>query len=117
MLYLMIDNEKIIEEDSYEVDINDVLSNSSGDTEAGTKQYDYVRKNVHEFNLSYTVTDKWLVKFANMRSKDTLNVSFFNELTGTYEEILMKMKDFKSSKVLSTKKRNVWTVSFKLEEI
>lgn len=118
MLNLFIDKEKIIEEDSYEMSIDDKLSDSSGDTEAGTKQYDYVRKNIHEITLSYTVTNTWLIKFANLRKKDTMNVSFFNELTGQWDkDVVMKMTDFEYAKVVSLKKANIWTVSFKLEEI
>lgn len=118
MLYLLINGEKIIRDDNYEMSIDDKLSESSGETEAGTKQYDYVRKNVHHIALSYTVTDLWLKKFALFRNMDTLNVTFFNELTGRMDtNVAMKMMDFSFDKIGETANRNIWHVSFILEEI
>ncbi|MCR0567436.1 hypothetical protein MKC54_05275 [[Clostridium] innocuum] len=117
MIGLVIDGIKIIRPESYDVAIEDKLTDSSGETEAGTKQYDYVRKNVHKIALSYNVTDTWLQRFSKFRKKDTVLVSFFDELNGEMcTDIVMKLTEFDYS-ILGMKNRNVWSVSFSLEEI
>lgn len=117
MIGLVIDGMKIISPESYDVAIEDKLTDSSGETEAGTKQYDYVRKNVHKIALSYNVTDTWLQRFSKFRKKDTVLVSFFDELNGEMcNDLVMKLTEFDYS-ILGMNNRNVWNVSFSLEEI
>lgn len=117
MIKLYINKIKIINEDSYAMSIEDKFSDSSGETEAGTQQYDCVRKNVHMLSLSYTVTDQWLARLSAFRSKDTLSVSFYDELTRKQKDLIMKMKNFRYDHDSKSRKRNAWSVSFDLEEI
>lgn len=118
MLYIMINGEKIIRDESYSMTIIDKLADSSGDTEAGTKQYDYVRRNVHTISLNYRVTDKWLKKFSYFRNEDTLKVSFYDEIKMKMcEDVPMKMTQFSYEKEYSKMNYNIWSVSFNLEEI
>lgn len=118
MLNLFIDGKKIIEEDSYSVTVSDILTDTAVQTEAGTKQYDYARRNVHTISLSYTVTDQWLHVFSKLRNQNSCSVSFYDETSGDLvSDLPMKVANYSYDKMASLKRRNVFSVSFDLEEI
>ncbi len=74
--YLTFDGEALPEPDSYEVSMEDVEADSSGETEAGTTQRDVVRFGVHTISVSFTVTAKWLKKLTTYKQQAKLLWSF-----------------------------------------
>lgn len=117
MVLLKIDSIDIIRPDSYKVDTTDKFA-STDETEAGTKQYDYVRRNVHTIEVSFTVTKKWLMRFSNFRAKDSVTVNFFDDRTGLLSvDTMMKVTDYNVTLVDENYNRPVWSISFNLEEI
>ena len=72
--YLVFDGENLPLPDSYEVELEDVEADSSGETEAGTTQRDVVRHGVVRIPVSFSVTAKWLKKLAGYAKKDKIIV-------------------------------------------
>ena len=64
MKVLEFDGETLPFPDSYDVDFSDVEADSSGETEAGTRQRDLVRQGVPTISGSFSVTRGWLEKRA-----------------------------------------------------
>ena len=60
--YLVFDGETLPHPESYDVSMDDVEADSSGETEAGTKQRDVVRSGVHTIAVAFSVTAVWLKK-------------------------------------------------------
>lgn len=67
--YLNFDGEDIPLPDSYEVSMDDVEADSSGETEAGTRQRDVARLGMHTISVSFSVTPKWLRKLTEYISR------------------------------------------------
>ena len=114
--YLRINNTDIPLPTSYDLSLSDVEADSSGDTEAGTKQRDLVRSGMAEISVTFQVSPDWLKRFSLMRKQPKLSVEFFNTETMVPETRDMYMDGFKSSLVHDTGKKGLWIVSFDLKE-
>jgi hypothetical protein len=114
--YLRINNTDIPLPVSYDLSLSDVEADSSGDTEAGTKQRDLVRSGMAEISVVLQVSPEWLKKLSAMRKLPKLSVEFFNTETMIPEAREMFMDGFKSSLVHDTGKKGLWKVSFDLKE-
>lgn len=102
--------------DSYEVETSDVISDASGETEAGTIQRDIIRSGVTSIPVSFQVSPSWLNKLAVFRQQAKISVTFFNPYTLAAETKEMYIDGFKSSLVKDTSYKGLWKVSFTLKE-
>lgn len=74
--YLRIDGEKLPLPDTYDISLSSVEAETSGETEAGTRQRDVVRQGVVTINLSFCVTASWLAKLFS--KEDKFSVDYFD---------------------------------------
>lgn len=114
--YLTFDGETLPHPDSYDVSMDDVEADSSGETEAGTKQRDLVRSGVHTIDVAFSVTVGWLKKLTAYKQKSKLQVQFFDPETADLQEAEMYIEGFKVSLEKDTSYKGLWTVSFSLKE-
>lgn len=114
--YLNFDGEDLPLPDSYEVSMDDVEADSSGETEAGTKQRDVARLGVHTVSASFSVTSKWLKKLTEYKQREKITVRFFDTETLEIKEAGMYITGFKAKLVKDTSYKGLWTVSFTLNE-
>ena len=84
--YLVFDGENLPLPTSYDVAMDDVEADSSGETEAGTTQRDVVRSGVHTISVDFSVTPRWLKKLTVYKQKTKISVRFFD--TETLEQKL-----------------------------
>lgn len=112
MEYLYFDGVKIPKPDEYEVGVSDILADGSGETEAGTQQRDFKRRNIPDIHVSFTVTKKWILKLRGYRDKDHIMVRFYH---GDMENAEMYINGYKESLEHETSSGGVWKVSFTLE--
>lgn len=113
MKLLFFDGALIPSPDSYDISTEDLLSDGSGETEAGTQQRDFKRRDVITISLSFTVTVKWLKKFKEYRIKDHILVKY--DRSGILEERFMYMDGYKQKLEHETQSGGIWTVSFDLK--
>lgn len=114
--YLAFDGETLPNPDSYDVSMEDVEAESSGETEAGTKQRDVVRSGVHTISVSFSVTAVWLKKLTAYKQKPKLNVRFFDPAVAELSAAEMYIEGFKVALKKDTSYGGLWTVSFDLKE-
>ena len=114
--YLALDGEVLPHPDSYDVTMEDVEADSSGETEAGTKQRDVVRSGIHTIAVSFSVTAVWLKKLTAYKQKPKLSVRFFDPATADLTEAEMYIEGFKVALKKDTSYGGLWTVSFDLKE-
>ena len=114
--YLAINGETLPHPDSYDISMEDVEADSSGETEAGTKQRDVVRSGVHTIAVSFSVTAVWLKKLTAYKQKPKLQVDFFDPETVELKEAEMYIEGFKVSLEKDTSYGGLWKVSFSLKE-
>lgn len=114
--YLNIDGEDLPLPVSYDVELSDVEADTSGDTEAGTRQRDVVRSGVVNISVSFQVSPKWLKKLSVMRKRPKMTVMYFDTETLEVKETKMYMEGFKSSLEKDTSYKGLWKVSFTLKE-
>ncbi len=114
--YLMIDDIILPHPDEYSVDISEVVSDSSGETEAGTRQRDVIRNFMVSISVSFSVSSLWLKKLSAFKIKDKLNVKYFDTEKLELIEKEMYMDSFSAKLYKDTSKKGLWQVSFKLEE-
>lgn len=114
--YLAFDGETLPHPDSYNVSMDDVEADSSGETEAGTKQRDVVRSGVHTIDVAFSVTAVWLKKLTAYKQKPKLQVDFFDPETVDLKQAEMFIEGFKVSLAKDTSYKGLWTVSFSLKE-
>ena len=93
--------------DSYDLDLSDVESDSSGETEAGTTQRDVVRTGVVKISVSFSVSPKWLKQ---------LTIQYFDTENLAQKETEMYISGFKAKLKKDTSYKGLWTVSFTLNE-
>ena len=114
--YLVFDGETLPHPDSYDVSMADVEADSSGETEAGTKQRDVVRSGVHTIAVAFSVTAVWLKKLTAYKQKPKLQVDFFDPETAELKRAEMYIEGFKVALKKDTSYGGLWTVSFDLKE-
>ena len=114
--YLTFDGETLPHPDSYDVSMDDVEADSSGETEAGTKQRDVVRSGVHTIDVTFSVTAVWLKKLTAYKQKAKLQVLFLDPETADMKSAEMYIEGFKVSLKKDTSYKGLWTVSFTLKE-
>lgn len=114
--YLNFDGEDLPLPASYDVAMDDVEADSSGETEAGTKQRDVVRLGVHTIDVSFSVTPKWLKKLTVYKQKAKIAVKFFDTETLEVKAAEMYITGYKAKLEKDTSYKGLWTVSFTLNE-
>ena len=115
--YLAFNGETLPHPDSYDVSMDDVEADSSGETEAGTKQRDVVRSGIHTIAVSYSVTAVWLKKLTAYKQMPKLNVRFFDPAVADLTQAEMYIEGFKVALKKDTSYGGLWTVSFDLKEL
>lgn len=114
--YLRINGNDLPLPTSYSFDLKDVEADSSGETEAGTRQRDIVRSGVVNIQVSFQVSAAWLRKLSEFRKIPILTVRYFDSEILDYKETKMYMDGFKSSLEKDTSYKSLWKVSFDLIE-
>lgn len=114
--YLVFDGENIPKPVSYSVELEDVLADSSGTTEAGTTQRDVVREGVVSIKVSFQVSKKWLMKLAAYKKKPSIQVTYLDEETNGTRTTAMYIDGYSSSLAADTSYGSLWKVSFTLKE-
>ena len=114
--YLAFNGETLPHPDSYDVSMDDVEADSSGETEAGTRQRDVVRSGVHTITVAFSVTAVWLKKLTAYKQKPKLQVDFFDPETAELKRAEMYIEGFKVALKKDTSYKGLWTVSFDLKE-
>lgn len=115
MNVLEFDGETLPFPDSYNVDFADVEAESSGETEAGTKQRDLVRQGVPTISVSFSVSPKWLERLSYYRGQAKIQVRYFSPESLVYQEQEMYIEGYKAKLEHDNSRRGLWTVSFTLE--
>lgn len=117
MQYLVFNNENIPKPTSYSRDPSDVVADSSGETEAGTKQRDVVREGVNEIKVTFKVSPIWLKKFATYKKLPSINVKYLDPTTGTLSDAIQMFIDGYGEKLVhDTSYGGLWEVSFTLKQ-
>lgn len=114
--YLNFDGTDLPLPDSYEVQLSDVESDSSGETEAGTTQRDVVRTGIATIAVSFSVTAQWLSFFSACSKLAKISVKYFDTDTLAQKEAEMYMTEFKTKLEKDTSYKGLWTVDFTLKE-
>lgn len=114
--YLNFDGESLPLPTSYDLDYTDVEADSSGETEAGTKQRDLIRIGVVNIEVSFQTSSKWLAKLTAYRNKPRIMVRYFDTETLEIKQTQMFMEGYRSSLVKDTSFKGLWKVSFTLKE-
>lgn len=112
MEYIFFDGEKLPRPEEYQVGVSDILTDGSGETEAGTQQRDFKRRSVPEISMTFMVTKKWLLKFRRYRSQDKITVRYNH---GSEENAKMYMDGYKEKLEHETSTGGIWKVSFSLK--
>lgn len=102
--------------DSYDLDLSDVESDSSGETEAGTTQRDVVRTGVVKISVFFSVSPKWLKQLTAYSKQPKLTVQYFDTENLSQKETEMYISGFKAKLKKDTSYKGLWTVSFTLNE-
>lgn len=114
--YLTFDGTPLPLPDSYEVQMEDVEADSSGETEAGTTQRDVVRLGVVSIPVSFSVSPKWLKALTGFKQKEKISVDYFDTQTLEIKNTEMYMEGYKAVLVKDTSYKGLWRVSFTLRE-
>lgn len=112
MKAIYFDGEVLPRPDDYQIGVSDILTDGSGETEAGTQQRDFKRRGVPEISISFTVTKKWLLKLRGYRSLDKITVRYNH---GNEEMAKMYIDGYKEELEHETSAGGVWKVSFTLK--
>ena len=115
-VYLKIDGITLPQPDSYDVEEKDIEAESSGETEAGTKQRDVLRNGVHSISVAFSVSAKWLRILNGFKKENSLMVEFFDPETTMLQPAQMYIESFQASLVKDTSKKGLWNVQMTLEE-
>ena len=115
--YLTINGETLPHPDSYDISMEDVEAESSGETEAGTMQRDVVRSGVHTIAVTFSVTAAWLKKLTAYKKQPKLTVRFFDPEVAEVSEAEMYIEGFKVALKKDTSYGGLWSVSFDLKEL
>ena len=116
--YLKFNGETVpVKKDDYTVSYNDVVSEGSGTTEAGTVIRDVIREGVPSISVNLDVTVAWLKKLRAYKKLPSITVRWLDPETGGLSERAMYMDGFKASLAHDTSYGGLWNVSFTLEDI
>lgn len=114
--YLNFNGENLPLPMTYDMEFTDVEADTSGDTEAGTRQRDVLRSGVVSISVSFQVSPTWLKKLSVYQKEAKIKVSYFDTTELDIKETDMFMEGFKSSLVKDTSYKGLWKVSFTLQE-
>ena len=114
--YLKFNDEAIPFPDSYDVEMKDVESDASGETEAGTTQRDVIRAGVYTIPVTFSVSPTWLRKFTQYKQLNSITVEFFDPNTLDIKQTEMFIDGYKASLIKDTSYKGLWRVSFTLKE-
>lgn len=114
--YLCFNGENLPLPDSYDVSMDDVEADSSGETEAGTQQRDVVRAGVRTIAVAFSVTPNWLKKLTGYKQLPKIQVDFFDTETLEIQQAEMFIDGYKAKLEKDTSYKGLWTVSFNLNE-
>jgi len=114
--YLTFEGEKLPLPDSYDISMDDVEADSSGETEAGTRQRDVIRAGVHTIEVAFSVSPTWLKKLTVYKQMPRIHVAFFDTETLDIHQAEMYVDGFKTKLRKDTSYKGLWTVSFTLKE-
>lgn len=114
--YLAFEGENLPLPDSYDVSMDDVEADFSGETEAGTRQRDVVRAGIRTISVSFSVTPKWLQKLTAYKQMPRIHVDSFDTETLAIRRAEMYIDGFKAKLEKDTSYKGLWTVSFTLKE-
>ena len=114
--YVKVNGESLPLPTSYQVTLSAVEADSSGETEAGTKQRDIVRQGVVSISLAFSVTATWLKKMTRHAKEDKLNVEYFDTENLEMKNAEMYIENFKVKLEKDTSYKGLWTVTFTLKE-
>ena len=114
--YLKLNDITLPLPDSYEVGLSAIEAESSGETEAGTRQRDVVRQGVVTITVSFSVTAKWLKLLTGFSKKDKLAVEYFDTEELELKNSEMYIEGFKAKLKKDTSYKGLWTVAFTLKE-
>ena len=114
--YLKLEGVVLPLPDSYEIALDTVEADSSGETEAGTTQRDVVRQGVVTITASFLVTVKWLKALSAYSKMDKLAVEYFDTEALELKRTEMYMEGFQAKLKKDTSYKGLWTVSFTLRE-
>ena len=114
--YLVFDGVPLPLPDSYEVRMDDVEADSSGETEAGTTQRDVVRLGVVSILVSFSVSPKWLKVLTEFKQREKISVEYFDTETLETKRTEMFVEGYKAVLVKDTSFKGLWKVSFTLKE-
>lgn len=114
---LVFDGEALPHPEKYDVSLASVEADTSGETEAGTKQRDIVRAGVVNIAVSFSVTAGWLHRFSAYAKEDKITVRYFDTDTLTLKTTEMYIDGYQASLYKDTAKKGFWTVTFTLKEM
>lgn len=114
--YLNFNGENLPLPVSYDLEYSDVEADTSGDTEAGTRQRDVLRSGVVTISVSFQLTPSWLKKLSAYSKLARITVSYFDTTELDVRQTQMYMEGFKSTLVKDTSYKGLWKVSFTLQE-
>lgn len=114
--YLNINGENLPLPVDYNVELTDVEADSSGETEAGTKQRDIVRNGIVNISVTFHVSPFWLKKLTGYKKQARLEVLYFDTETLDTRRTQMYIDGFKSGLEKDTSYKGLWNVSFTLKE-
>lgn len=114
--YLKFNGTNLPLPDSYDIELSDVEADSSGETEAGTKQRDVIRTGVVSISVSFSVSPAWLKRLSAYSKLPKITVQYFDTEGLELKETEMYMTGFKAKLEKDTSYKGLWTVSFDLNE-
>lgn len=114
--YLKFDEINLPLPDSYDVSLSSVEADSSGETEAGTKQRDVIRAGVVSISVSFSVSPKWLKILSAYSKKSKIKVEYFDTEDLELKKTDMYIDSYKSKLEKDTSYKGLWSVSFTLNE-
>lgn len=114
--YLKFGYENLPFPDSYDINLSAIGADTSGATEAGTKQRDVIRQGVVEISVSFSVSALWLKKLTAYSKQDKLNVQYFDTEDLELKTTEMYIDGYKAKLEKDTSYKGLWSVSFTLKE-
>ncbi len=115
--YLKFDDLNLPLPNSYDLDLSDVEADSSGETEAGTRQRDVVRTGVVTISVSFSVSPKWLKILTTYSKQAKISVAYFDTEDLNLKSTEMYIEGFKAKLEKDTSYKGLWNVSFTLKEM
>lgn len=114
--YLVFNSENLPKPDSYDITLESIEADSSGETEAGTRQRDVVRTGIVTIDAVFSVTSVWLAKLTAYAKLSSIEVQYFDTQTLTLQQTQMYIESFTVKLVKDTSYKGLWEVSLTLKE-